>query len=639
MTIENLLQSFDDAKSSNTYETRIKTLNDRGQNTGRIEKGIADVEAVLASGAKSFVIYGEPQSGKTEFMIALTCKLIDRGFRTIFIVMNDNTELEVQNFERFRSATELNPSPLRDTQIVSMPEDQLKKDKPRIVFCRKNARNLKKLIDCCRFMKERIVIDDEADYASPNTKINKKELTAINQYLGNLGKLHEGDGHYIGVTATPGRLDLNNTYANDSTKWVFLDSYDSYKGRRFFFPQSANEVNTSNYTLNKLPDQSDDPRLLRSALLSFLVRVAILNIGKETEPTAYSMLIHTAGKTLDHEQDQEAVEKIFSILEDASDKRRYSYWDELSAIAEKLVGKYELKATGKDLLEFVYNRIGQREILIINSKNDGDNMSKSGNPRALFTIAIGGNIVSRGVTFERLLSFYFSRNVRGRLQQNTYIQRARMFGNRPYSKFFELSVPEQLFEDWAQLFQDHELSLRLARAGNYAHIQSDSNLVSDSAAIDRKNVEVSQSEHTVGEIFDLNPKLEEKLLAHDRISSVTFIKDLIESGLMPSESIHPEIIGFISETCASNQSDVLIVLRNEKNGKRAIQNIGRYDDGDTNTLTRARGGIIHAILNKSDDYVTHKHFLLPIKNDEGKIRFIYKSKLGRTIFRNVIDRR
>ena len=34
------------------------------------------------------------------------------------------------------------------------------------------------------------------------------------KWLKKLGKLGE-DGHYIGVTATPGRLDLNNTFKNN----------------------------------------------------------------------------------------------------------------------------------------------------------------------------------------------------------------------------------------------------------------------------------------------------------------------------------------------------------------------------------------------------------------------------------------
>ena len=41
----------------------------------------------INNGAKSFVVYGEPQSGKTEFMIAMVCKLLDEGFETIFIIL------------------------------------------------------------------------------------------------------------------------------------------------------------------------------------------------------------------------------------------------------------------------------------------------------------------------------------------------------------------------------------------------------------------------------------------------------------------------------------------------------------------------------------------------------------------------
>ena len=67
-----------------------------GRDPQLIQNGIADVLRVLESGARSFVIYGEPQSGKTEFMIALVCKLLDQGRQSIFLIMNDNTELETQ---------------------------------------------------------------------------------------------------------------------------------------------------------------------------------------------------------------------------------------------------------------------------------------------------------------------------------------------------------------------------------------------------------------------------------------------------------------------------------------------------------------------------------------------------------------
>ena len=114
-------------KTRSLYEERINGLRVSHLNTDHIERGIEDIQAVLDKGGKSFVVYGEPQSGKTEVMIALTCRLLDRGFRTIFVIMNDNTELEEQNFKRFLKVNELNPSPSSHEDIVNSDENTLKK--------------------------------------------------------------------------------------------------------------------------------------------------------------------------------------------------------------------------------------------------------------------------------------------------------------------------------------------------------------------------------------------------------------------------------------------------------------------------------------------------------------------------------
>ena len=130
-----------------------------------------------------------------------------------------------------------------DSQVNELMPDQLRMDVPRVVFCRKNSPRLRSLITNSRHFKNRVVIDDEADFATPNTKINKEdsEATAIHKYLGELVKLDEG-GIYIGVTATPGRLDLNNTFLNKSEHWVFLNSHQKYKGRDFFFPDNIQDA-------------------------------------------------------------------------------------------------------------------------------------------------------------------------------------------------------------------------------------------------------------------------------------------------------------------------------------------------------------------------------------------------------------
>ena len=115
---------------------------------------------------------------------------------------------------------------MRDYELKDLSNTDLKIKRQRIIFCRKNSKNLQKLIELTRWMDDRVIVDDEADYASPNAKINKQDVTAINKFLAELGRFDRADsGIYIGVTATPARPDLNNTFANDASKWVFLTSH------------------------------------------------------------------------------------------------------------------------------------------------------------------------------------------------------------------------------------------------------------------------------------------------------------------------------------------------------------------------------------------------------------------------------
>ena len=73
------------------------------------------------------------------------------------------------------------------------------------------------------------MIDDEADYATPNAKVNAPGArTKINELI---EKLIGHGGRYIGVTATPARLDLNNTFSNDTSKWVQFPAHAQYTGQ------------------------------------------------------------------------------------------------------------------------------------------------------------------------------------------------------------------------------------------------------------------------------------------------------------------------------------------------------------------------------------------------------------------------
>jgi hypothetical protein len=90
---------------------------------------------------QSFVIYGEPQSGKTEMMICLTAKLLDSRRKFVLHLLNDSVDLLGQNLGRFQESG-LAPAAQNYTDILD-PAINIKKQ-PHIVFCKKNARDLQK---------------------------------------------------------------------------------------------------------------------------------------------------------------------------------------------------------------------------------------------------------------------------------------------------------------------------------------------------------------------------------------------------------------------------------------------------------------------------------------------------------------
>lgn len=215
------INKFKKQKPDNTrYDRRIKALNTDGIDTQYIEKSVAEAINNLSSGVNSFVIYGDPQSGKTEMMIALTAKLLDSGHKIIIILSKDDLQLLKQNLERF-ARSGIDPTPRSFAEIIDSNTEI--GDKEWIIFCKKNPYDLEKLISKIGDIDGKVIIDDEADYATPNSKINRDEKTKINELI---GKLLGNEWIYIGVTATPARLDLNNTFENANNSWVYFQPHD-----------------------------------------------------------------------------------------------------------------------------------------------------------------------------------------------------------------------------------------------------------------------------------------------------------------------------------------------------------------------------------------------------------------------------
>jgi hypothetical protein len=219
----------DKAKLTDRYSKQLQRLHGSKIATGCIEEAVDGTLAHLSDGKKtSLVIYGEPQSGKTEMMICLTATLLDKGHAIIVHLMNDSVDLLTQNLKRFK-ASGLAPAAKSLSEVLQSTPDS---PGGLVVFCKKNPKDLDKLISWLKGQGTVVVIDDEADYASPNAKVNEGTKTKINELVSKL----IGDGYYVGVTATPARLDLNNTFGNDTELWVNFPPHAEYTGQDVFFP-------------------------------------------------------------------------------------------------------------------------------------------------------------------------------------------------------------------------------------------------------------------------------------------------------------------------------------------------------------------------------------------------------------------
>lgn len=591
------------------YEDRIATLHNRGIDTSSIQSTIGKtISNLKQKESRSFVIFGEPQSGKTEMMIALNAKLLDEGYRVIINLLTDSVDLLDQSLRRFR-ASGLNPSP---KHYADLPQDPKRlKGREWVVFCKKNARDLEKLIELVRLESGLIVIDDEADYASPDGNINRPEhdKTKINKLISSLlGK----DGIYIGVTATPARLNLNNTFQNESERWVDFAPHPKYVGQDFFFPHREQ----CSYRLHTFQaDEGDERGEIEKAILHFLCGVAELhNIGMEEN---FTMLVHTSGKRSEHAEDVELIQSTLATLSNAS-----------AAGFERL--RKKLWVVAKDYADdpdaigmFVLKNIRRNTLVEINSRNPKPGkVAEIASPTSLFSFGVGGNIISRGVTFDNLLSMYFTRSVKGKFSQDTYIQRARMFGSREeYKKFFQLWIPESLMGNWSKCFAFHKLALEALRSGAGAPVWlSDHKTTPTSpASIDRSSVDFEGGEMSFA-IFNYN---EEE------------VKSLFERNERADTEVLAELRAYFSDSEFPGYV-YNYLLQELTPGSHMISFHGpsgfgtaasRYTEDEKNNIRRTKGIFATNEYSRSE-LPAARHHLKVFHNGKGHARIFYKINGG-----------
>jgi len=593
----NLASLKEKAKLTNRYSKQLNRLKDSGKSTSCIEEAVTQtLGKISAPGISSMVIYGDPQSGKTEMMICLTAKLLDDGHRIVVHLLNDSVDLLTQNLTRFKKSG-LAPAARLSSEL---PEDkQLPQEL--VVLCKKNSKDLQHLIKLLKAKSKIVVIDDEADYATPNSKINQGTKTTINKWV---GQLIEGKGHYIGVTATPARHNLNNTFQNDAKRWVKFRSHAGYTGQDVFFPFDVKAVS---FRL-KLLKQGGTADEAQDALVRFLVTVAFLNSGNAEDN--YTMLVHTSGKKDDHEADRAAIEKSVEVLTNPEGTEFEALVTKIHKAAQELYPDSDPQL----LTGYVVENATRATLVVLNSERDRKVAGNSATePTSPFTVVIGGNIISRGVTFPNLLSMFFTRNVQHKLQQDTYIQRARMFGARgTYLQHFELTIPAQLYSDWQRCFVYHKLSLATidSNLGVPVWVGDSRVSVASSSSINKASVTLDKGEMSF-EKFSFTSSLD--TIIKEGSTSVETLKKLqgkIGEGALPN---------FLIEFIKAAQVTAPGTLAIHESSSIA----GYGDSADKQAIYRKKGFMGDPQL-EAAKFPKAVHHLKIFHNGAGKARIFYK---------------
>ena len=317
------------------------------------------------------LVMGNVQSGKTQNYLGLINKAMDAGYKVIILLGGHLVDLRKQTQERVdegilgresRHLIEQNrkkPAPigvgehggknvnagtttLADFNKASAQRLNitLTKDGDPFIFCIKKHKRVmeelyKWIINHHYLAPENgrkmevplLLIDDEADYASINTKHHKEEVTATNDALRNLLSLFHRNT-YVGYTATPFAnifIDPDeNSYTDEddlfpSDFMVKLPTPNNYMGQNFFFKENAEDEDMVEkdspvieindhwpiFELKKYDLITMLPESLKEAIRAFIIVIAIRSLRGESK--SHNTMLVNISHLKDHQNTLEVL--------------------------------------------------------------------------------------------------------------------------------------------------------------------------------------------------------------------------------------------------------------------------------------------------------------------------------------------
>jgi hypothetical protein len=416
------------------------------------------VDALIPKYIKTFtfsehvtgLLLGNVQSGKTGQVFGLISAAADEGFALFVFLTTDNVYLHEQTLRRALRSL--------DTFTICGEDDDIrfaesKMRKPAMVILKKNTRVLKRWknnLSSSKYCEGRglFIVDDEGDAASLNTKINKKEQSAINNHLEGMKKL-ANSSLYLQVTATPQSLLLQSNLSGWKPSFVhYFPPGSGYLGGDFFYtdpPSPCIRLTKENELDDLRKDEQYITDGLRLSLLSFLVAGAHVMLSGKAE--ACNFLVHPSVRIADHERIAKKLgeylnQMLEAVFEDKMGDPIKEAWDDLRKTKTGLAGFNKV-------YDFIKQQLSEEKIKRYIMNSTGSNVNIDDCAKGL-NIIVGGNSLGRGVTFPVLQTVYYCRTAKSP-QADTFWQHCRMFGYDRDLDLMRFYLPPSLLKLFIEL--------------------------------------------------------------------------------------------------------------------------------------------------------------------------------------------
>lgn len=476
---------------------------------------------------------GEVQSGKTANYIGVLNKALDAGYKLIIVIGGHTNDLRRQTQERVdsdllgfdtaylqsadaigwaaRSTANIGVGRIDNTipiphRLTSVTGDFNKSNKstqgvtigqePAVAVIKKHAgteNNPGTLNNLAAFLRQQapdgrldipmLVIDDESDWASVNTK-DEENVAAVNDAIRNLLNSSRKSS-YLAFTATPFANVLINSEEKDDlfpedyiralpspSNYLGAEKYHSPRARADYPDRIQTDVEDMLQLLpfgHKGAHRIDDvPRSLRRSIYAFFLGTAVRRLRDGVAKPA-SMMVNVSSFNNVQESVFDQVDHFVKATANTlkaelgaglpSESSRISAMREvLDEVYPDLQGDVEwedlerpLREVANDIHSTLVNGTTTKEAeKYIASLSRDEQREHKNRP----VVQVGGNVLSRGLTLEGLQVSYF---VRRAAAADTLLQMGRWFGYRPkYEDLVRVWMDESVVElfDYAREISD-----------------------------------------------------------------------------------------------------------------------------------------------------------------------------------------